>query len=63
MVGTDAIVAEGIVKTFRKKGRRKYGIGPKIEKDELIYAVNNVNLQVKKGELFGSQWCGENYTR
>ena len=53
MVGTDAIVAEGIVKTFRKKGRRKYGIGPKIEKDELIYAVNNVNLQVKKGELFG----------
>ena len=53
MVGTDAIVAEGIVKTFRKKGRRKYGIGPKIEKDELIYAVNNVDLQVKKGELFG----------
>ena len=50
---TDAIIAKGIVKTFKKKGRRKYGIGPKIEKDELIYAVNNVSLQVKKGELFG----------
>ena len=49
----DAIIAKGIVKTFKKKGRRKYGIGPKIEKDELIYAVNNVSLQVKKGELFG----------
>jgi ABC-2 type transport system ATP-binding protein len=50
---TEAIIAKGIVKTFKKKGRRKYGIGPKIEKDELIYAVNEVSLRVKKGELFG----------
>lgn len=50
---TNAIVSKEIVKTFRKKGRRKYLVGPKIEKDELIYAVNGVDLAVKKGELFG----------
>ena len=50
---TTAIVAEGLVKVFRKKGRRKYVIGPKIEPDELIYAVNGVDLAVKKGEFFG----------
>lgn len=50
---TNTIIAKKIVKTFRKKGRRKYLIGPKIEKDELIYAVNGVDLTVKKGELFG----------
>ncbi len=50
---TNAIVAKEVVKTFRKKGRRKYVVGPKIEKDELIYAVNGVDLSVKKGELFG----------
>lgn len=49
----DAIIAKGIVKTFKKKARRKYGIGPKIGKDELVYAVNDVDLAVKKGELFG----------
>lgn len=49
----NAIVAEGVVKTFKKKARRKYAVGPKIGKDELIYAVNGVDLNVKKGELFG----------
>ena len=49
----DAIIAQGIVKTFRKKARRKYGIGPKIGKDELVRAVDGVDLAVKKGELFG----------
>lgn len=48
-----AIIAKGVVKTFRKKGRRKYGIGPKITPDELIYAVNGVDLTVRRGELFG----------
>jgi ABC-2 type transport system ATP-binding protein len=49
----DAIIAQGIVKTFRKKARRKYGIGPKIGTDELVRAVDGVDLAVKKGELFG----------
>ncbi len=53
MNGDNAIIAEGILKVFKKKGRRKYLVGPKIEKDELIYAVNEVDLQIKKGELFG----------
>jgi ABC-2 type transport system ATP-binding protein len=48
-----AIIARGIVKTFRKKGHRKYGIGPKITPDKLIHAVNGVDLAVRKGELFG----------
>ena len=50
---TNAIAAEGIVKVFKKKARRKHVIGPKIGKDELIYAVNNVDMMVRKGELFG----------
>jgi ABC-2 type transport system ATP-binding protein len=53
-IGPDhAIIARDIVKTFRKKGRRKYGIGPKITPDKLIHAVNGVDLTVRKGELFG----------
>lgn len=48
-----AIESKGIVKTFRKKARRKYGIGPKIGKDELMHAVNEVDLTVKQGEFFG----------
>lgn len=54
VIGTDhAIIARDIVKTFRKKGRRKYGIGPKTTPDKLIHAVNGVDLAVRKGELFG----------
>ena len=49
----NAVIARGVVKTFKKKARRKYTIGPKIGKDELVYAVNGVDLEVKKGELFG----------
>jgi ABC-2 type transport system ATP-binding protein len=53
-IGPDhAIIARDIVKTFRKKGRRKYGIGPKITPDKLIHAVNGVDLTVRRGELFG----------
>ncbi len=48
-----AIAAGGVVKTFKKKGRRKYTIGPKMEKDETIFAVNHVDLTIKRGELFG----------
>jgi ABC-2 type transport system ATP-binding protein len=48
-----SIVARGISKIFRKKARRKYMIGPKIGKDELIHAVDGVDLDVRKGELFG----------
>lgn len=49
----NAVIARGVIKTFKKKARRKYAIGPKIGKDELVYAVNGVDLEVKKGELFG----------
>jgi ABC-2 type transport system ATP-binding protein len=49
----NAVIARGVVKTFKKKARRKYTIGPKIGKDESVYAVNGVDLEVKKGELFG----------
>ena len=48
-----AIKAEGIIKTFRKKARRKFGIGPKIGKDEWIHAVDGVDLAVHQGEFFG----------
>lgn len=48
-----AIVARGIIKTFKKKSKRKYLIGPKIKKDETIFAVNGVDLSVKRGELIG----------
>lgn len=49
----NAVIARGVVKTFKKKARRKYTIGPKIGEDESVYAVNGVDLEVKKGELFG----------
>ncbi len=52
-ISSNAIIARGLVKTFKKKARRKYLVGPKVGKDELIYAVNGVDLEVKKGELFG----------
>jgi ABC-2 type transport system ATP-binding protein len=48
-----AIEAQGIVKTFKKKARRKYGIGPKRGKDEIVHAVDGVNLSVRRGEFFG----------
>jgi ABC-2 type transport system ATP-binding protein len=48
-----AIVARGVIKAFKKKSKRKYLIGPKIKKDETIFAVNGVDLSVKNGELFG----------
>ncbi|MGD2250238.1 MAG: ABC transporter ATP-binding protein [Candidatus Methanofastidiosia archaeon] len=48
-----AIVARGVIKTFKKKSKRKYLIGPKIKKDETIFAVHGVDLSVKNGELFG----------
>ena len=49
----DAIAAKGIVKVFKKKARRKHVIGPRIGRDELIYAVDDVTLNIRKGELFG----------
>jgi ABC-2 type transport system ATP-binding protein len=48
-----AIEARGIVKTFKKKARRKYSIGPKKGKDEIVHAVDEVDLTVRKGEFFG----------
>lgn len=47
----DAIVTEKIMKSFKKKGRRRFL--HKVESDETIFACDGVNMRIGQGELFG----------